>query len=1088
MKTILQLCAVAIFTLGSINVTAQERSVSGRITSSEDGLPIPGVNVIVKGSSDGTVTDIDGNYKMVVQDGSTLVFSFIGFETIERQVGASSVLDISLLPDTRQLSEVVITAIGLEANKRELGYSIQNVDAKEIQNSNETNLVSALSGKAAGVQVVSSSGTPGASAQIRIRGNKSVAGSNSPLFVVDGIPIDNSSSTTVDAPTDPVSSRGAGGVTNSNRAIDINPDDIASVTILKGPAATALYGIRAANGAVIITTKRGVSGAPKINFSTSYTMDQVNKLPGRQMIYSQGFNSGNGTPGSGVPTYSGPDTYAGTSWGPNISELEYDGSAYDYHRFGRLVPTGSGNGQAAEGYNNAENFFQTANTLNMNINFSGGTDNINYYASISRLFQTGIVPNTEFERISTRFNINANLTDKLDVGFSGNYVNSGGIRAQQGSNLSGVMLGLMRTTPTFDMANGHGNDGHEFTDSYILPNGTPRAYRGNLPPNGDAIYDNPYWTVQKNFLTDDVNRFIGYASIGYQFTPWLKASYKLGLDSYSDERKFRVDINSGTFGPGQVIQQSINNKDINSDFLLLIDTDLAKDLHLNAVLGHNYYSHRNLSFRADGKGLASREFFNVASATTVSVSEIVNQRKLYGVFGDIRLNYKNQFFLNLTGRNDWSSTLPEENNSFFYPAVSAGWSFTETLGMSDNKILSFGKLRASWGQVGNDALFAVTSNTFTQTIVTDGWSTPNGVLFPAFGLNAFQPNFLLGNPDLKAETTTTFEVGTDLRFFKGRVTLDFTYFNATTEDNILVIDIPWSGGWQQKVVNSGEIENKGVEVALTGTAIQNNNFTWDIGINYTSYKTTVIKMAEGLPFITIDPFGTQRLAEGEPYGIFYGSRFLRDDQGRKVIGANGIPLQDPNDGIVGDPTPDWLAGVRNTFTYKGFSLGAFVDIRQGGDIWNGTKGVMSNFGVHEQTLDRNDLVIFEGVVVAPDGVTPTTTPNTMQVVKGGTDGGTNYYSNYGFTGLDELNIEKGSYVRLRELSLAYNFSSKALANVSWLSNVDVRVFGRNLLLITDYTGIDPETNLTGDASNVQGYDYFNNPNTRSYGVSLNVTF
>jgi TonB-linked SusC/RagA family outer membrane protein len=1067
---------------------AQERNVSGKVTDTEDGSSLPGVNVLIKGSSTGTITDGDGAYSLSVSDNATLIFSFIGYASQEVPVGSRSIIDIRMTTDATQLGEVVVTAIGLEANKRELGYSIQNVDANEIRNAAETNLVSALSGKAAGVQVTSSSGTPGASAQIRIRGNKSVSGSNSPLFVVDGIPIDNSSQTTIDAPTDAASDRGAGGVTNSNRAIDINPDDIASMTILKGPAATALYGIRAANGAVIITTKRGKPGEAKISFGMTYSFDRVNKLPDRQMQYSQGFNSGDdATPGSGVPTYSGPDTFAGTSWGPDISTLEYDGSTYDYHRFGRLVPAGTGNGRAAEAYDNADNFFQTAHTLNTNVNFSGGTEKSTYYASVSRLFQTGMVPNTEFERISTKFTIDSKLTDKLSMGFSGSYVNSGGIRAQQGSNLSGVMLGLMRTSPTFDMANGHGNDGHEFLDSYARADGTPRAYRGNLPGTNNAIYDNPYWTVLKNFMDDDVNRFIGYASLGYQLTPWLKASYKVGIDTYSDERKFRVDINSGTFGPGQVVQQSINNRDINSDFLFIIDKDISDNLHLDAILGHNSFSHRNYGLRANGQGLASRGFYNIASATTVSTTESLNERELYGVYGDFRLNYKDQYFLNFTGRNDWSSTLPESSNSFFYPAISGGWSFTETLDLG-SKLLSYGKLRASWGQVGNDALFAVTDNSFTQSQITDGWTTPNGVLFPAFGINAFQPNFLLGNPALKSETTTTMELGTDLRLFDGKITADFTYFKANTTDNILVIDIPRSGGWQQQVVNSGEIENKGIEIALTATPIQNNNFAWDIGLNFTQYSTTVIKMAPGLPFITIDPFGTQRLAEGEAFGIFYGSRFLRDDQGRKVIGLDGIPLQDPNDGIVGDPTPDFLAGLRNTFTYKGFTLSALLDIRQGGDIWNGTKGVMSNFGVHGQTLDRNESVVFDGVVVGTDGVTPTETINTKAVIKGGTDGSRNYYSAYGFTGLDELNVEDGSFVRLRELSLSYSFSNDLLSSIPFLSRADVRVFGRNLFLITDYSGIDPETNLTGDASNVQGYDYFNNPNTRSYGVSLNVTF
>lgn len=1085
MKKILPLFLLLLTLL--IDVQAQQRTVTGKITSADDGAPIPGVNITVKGTTSGTISDASGNYSINVDAGGALIFSFIGYTSQEVAVGSNSVIDVSLQLDVTQLNEVVVTAIGLEANKRDLGYSIQNVNADEVRQSGETNLVSALSGKAAGVQVISSAGTPGASAQIRIRGNKSVQGSNSPLFVVDGIPIDNSSFTTADSPEDAVANRGAGGVTNSNRAIDVNPDDIANITILKGPAATALYGIRAANGAVIITTKRGVAGAPKVTFSTAYSFDQVNRLPDRQFLYAQGVNSGGG-PGNGVPLYRGPETYSGTSWGPLISSLEYDGdTSYPYDRNGALVPAGTGNGVPARAFKNAEDFFQTAHTWNTHLGFSGGNESMNYYGSVGRLFQTGIVPNTEFERITTKATIQANLTDKLKVGFSGSYITSGGIRAQQGSNLSGVMLGLMRTAPTFDINNGHGKDGHKFKDSYEFENGWPRSYRGNLP-GGDAIYDNPLWTVQKNYMDDNVNRIIGYTTIMYDLTSWLKASYKIGIDTYSDERKLRTDVHSGNFGPGNVIEHTINNRDVNSDFLLIINKDLSTKLHLDATLGHNYYNHRTFNYRTDGKGLASPGFFNLASATVLSTTELVSKRQLFGAFGDIKLNYADQVFIGLTGRNDWSSTLPESNNSFFYPAASLGWSFTETLGLSENKILPYGKLRVSWGQVGNDAPFSLVENKYTQSRIVDGWTTPNGVLFPAFGVNGFQPYSILGNPDLKAERTSTLELGADLRLLQGKITVDFTYYKATTEDNILVVDIPYSGGWSQKAINSGEIENKGVELALTGTPIQSNDFTWEVGLNFTKYKTTVVSMAPGLPFITIDPFGTQRLAEGQPYGIFYGTRFLRDDEGRVVIGQNGIPLQNPNDGIVGNPTPDWFAGFRNTLSYKGLSLGIFVDIRKGGDVWNGTKGVLNNFGVGGQTADRDDVVVFDGVLVADDGVTPTDEINTIPVVKGGTDGGVNFYQNYGFTGLDETNVEDGSYVRLREVSLTYRFSKGFLSNIKFIKDADIRLYGRNLLLITDYTGIDPETNLTGDASNVMGYDYFNNPNTRSYGISLNVTF
>ncbi|ELR71435.1 TonB-dependent receptor [Fulvivirga imtechensis AK7] len=1069
MKKILLFCFSVII---AISARAQERIISGKVISGEDGSSLPGVNVLVRGTTTGTITNFDGNYQITVPEGGVLLFSFIGFQTQEVVVGNRSVIDVSLESDITQLSEVVVTAAGIEANKRELGYSIQNVDANEVIKSGENNFVAALSGKVAGVQVTSSSGTPGAAAQIRIRGQKSVQGSNGPLFVVDGIPIDNSTFNTADSPEDDVSNLGAGGVTNSNRAIDINPEDVASLTVLKGPAATVLYGIRAANGAVVITTKKGaLNTAPKINYSFGYTIDRVNKLPDLQTEYAQGSVQG------GVPTFQAAmiGSTQSQSWGPLISSLRYANEASIWDPNGLIVTADDprATNRVARSYNNADDFFEDGSNMTHNLSVSGGTDKTRYFFSVGRLDQTGIMPNSSFDRTSFRVTTSAELFKNFTATLSANYVQSGGKRVQNGSNTSGVMLGLLRTSPSFDNSAG-----------YIFEDGSQRAYRGG------SIYDNPYFTVNKNFTTDEVDRIIGYTQLAYDVLPWLNITYRLGVDTYEDDRIFRNDVNSSSVPVGQVINQTIRSKDINSDFLVTFNKDLSERISLNATVGHNYYNKDIHINRIDGQGLASPGFFNIASATAVNVSEGVTRRELYGLFGTITLNYANQLFINLSGRNDWSSTLPEDNNSFFYPATSIGWDFTQTFGINSSTF-SYGKLRASWGQVGNDAPFAVTNNGFVQSRVRDGWTTPQGVIFPALGLNAFNPNPLLGNPELKAETTTTIEVGADLQFFDGKVGLDVTYFDATTTDAILNITIPSASGWQQRAVNSAELSNKGIEAALTASVIDNNTFTYDIGLNFTRIRNTVEKLAEGIPFITIDPFGTQRIAEGEPYGVFFGTRFLRDQNGNMVINPDdGMPFEDPTQGIVGDPNPDFLLGFRNTFTFKGLTLSFLLDIREGGDVYNGTKGVLNNFGVGAETRDRNERVIFPGVLgeVGGDGsVIPTTTPNNIEVIKGGTDGGTNYYQNYGFVNLTELTIEDGSWIRMRDISLSYSLPSSVLSKLPF-SAVNVGFTARNLFLITDYTGIDPETNLTGDSSNVTGYDYFNNPNTKSYGVNVNITF
>lgn len=1066
------LCILLFTVLCCMNGFAQSQTVSGKVTEADDGAPLPGVNVIVKGTTTGTVTDIDGNFRInVPEGGEVLTFSFIGYISKEVEINGRSSVDVSLESDTRQLSEVVVTAAGIEANKRELGYSIQNVDAEEVTKSRETNFVSALSGKVAGVQVTSSGGAPGSAAQIRIRGNKSVQGSNSPLFVIDGVPIDNSTFNTADSPEDAVSNLGSGGVTNSNRAIDINPDDVASITVLKGPAATVLYGIRAANGAVVITTKKGQrnTGA-KIDYSFGYTIDQVNKLPDLQTTYAQG------SVVDGVPTFESPmnSSTQSKSWGPRIADLRYADEASIWDPYGLIVPAGDprATNRVARGYNNAELFFENGSNATHNLSVSGGTEKTSYFFSMGRLDQTGVMPNSFFDRTSFRATTSAEIFENFTATFSANYINSGGKRVQNGSNTSGVMLGLLRTAPSFDNSAG-----------YLFEDGTQRAYRGG------SIYDNPFFTVNKNYSTDEVNRIIGYTQLAYDVLPWLNITYRLGVDTYGDDRIFRNDINSSSVQVGQVINQTIRSKDLNSDLLLTVNKDFEK-LSLSATIGHNYFNKDVHINRIDGQGLASPGFFNMASATSVNVSEGVTRRKLVGVFGTVTLNYLDELFINLSGRNDWSSTLPKENNSFFYPATSVGWDFSQTFDINSS-IFSYGKLRASWGQVGNDAPFAVTNNGFVQSRVRDGWTTPQGVIFPALGLNAFNANSLLGNDQLKAETTTTMEFGGDFQFFDGRIGLDITYFDARTTDAILNVDIPSASGWQQRAVNSAELSNKGIEAALTANIINKENFTYDINLNFTRIRNKVIKLAEGIPFITIDPFGTQRIAEGEPFGIFYGTRFLRDDDGNVVINpANGLPFEDPTEGIVGDPNPDFLLGFRNSFNFKGVNLSFLLDIRQGGDVYNGTKGVLNNFGVGAETLDRNEVVVFPGVLgeVAEDGsVSPTSEQNNIEVVKGGTDGGANYYENYGFVNLTELTIEDGSWLRLRDVTLSYDLPSSLLDN-TFFRGINIGLTARNLFLFTDYTGIDPETNLTGDSSNVIGYDYFNNPNTRSYGVSVNLSF
>lgn len=1041
----------------SVGAMMAQRAVSGTV-SDPDGEGLIGASILVKGTATGTVTDVDGSFSInVPTDATTLVVSYTGFATQEVKIGASNVLDIVMRESALDLSEVVVTAIGLEANRARLGYSVQNLESEDIINSQETNIVNGLNSKVAGVSVTSSSGSPGASANIRIRGATSITGDNQPLFVIDGVPIDNSEfGNAVD------------GVDQSNRAIDINPNDIESMTVLKGPAATSLYGVRAANGVVVITTKSGQAGKPRVSFTSSYRLDQVNKMPELQSSFAQG------QPIGGVPRWRGPDTGEGFSWGPAISDLEFDGSDYPYDQNGRLVPTGQGNGMPAQAYDQND-FFRTGNTQDVNLSVQGGNGIVNYFVSAGRLASNGIVPNATFERNSVRVKLDANLTDKLTLTGSANYVNSGGFRVQRGSNLRGVMLGLLRNTPTFDMGNGKsGQDAADDPATYILPDGRQRSYRA-------GIYDNPYWTANKNPSTDDVNRIIGYAGLRYELLDWLTVQYKLGIDNYSDRRNGAIDIIPGRIA-GSVTQDIITSNDLNSDFLLLIDKDISESINFGATIGHNYFSTEEITQSAVGNTLASPDFYHISNATDVQAFETINARKLIGAFADVSLAYENYLFLNGTFRNDWSSTLPEGNNTFQSWSTSLGFAFTEAFGLQNNDLMPYGKLRVSYGSVGNDAPLYATQNYFNAAAATgDGFIT--GITFPAFGVNAFERDIQLGNDILTPETTTTFEIGGEFKFLRGRVGLDITYYNSESVDQIIPVTLSATTGFTNAILNAGRVTNEGVEIVLTATPVRSRDFSWDITANFTHYENVVEELIEDVDNIFLAGFTStsSEAVAGMPFGAIYGDGFQYDDNDNLLIGADGWPLVAPSKRALGDPNPDFQLGLRNTFSFKGLSLSALLDVRQGGDVWCGTCGIMDYFGTSQLSADeRGDVVVFDGLL--PDGK-----QNDIAVpLADPTSGLGSYYRvRYGFGGITEMSVYDASWVRLRELSLSYTFPKTMFGGK--IDNLSLTLTGRNVFLITDYPGIDPETNLTG-ASNGIGLDYFNMPNTKSYAATLRANF
>lgn len=1024
-------------------LTAQ-RTISGVVTEGRpEGEPLIGVSVrLSSDASVGTITDIDGSYSLQIPDGEvTLVFSYIGYQQQLLNPGASNVLDVSLQVQAELLQEVVVTAIGVEKDKKSIGYASQELAGESLVAARETNLVNALSGKVAGVDIMSTSGTPGASANIVIRGRSSITGSNSPLFIIDGIPIDNSYA-------------GSNFSDQSNRAIDINPNDIESLTVLKGAAATALYGMRAGNGAIVITTKKGsADGSTKVSFSSELGFDQVNRLPGQQQLYAQGQNGQYIDPQGGSPS----------SWGPRMDTLRYANDPdYTYSSVGRIVgqshPLASD--RQVEPFDNANNFFRTGMRSNTNLSVSGGNQRASFLLGGSHLIQSGIIPNSDFKRSSVRMAGEIRPTERLRVSGGATFTRSGGLRPQRGSNLSGVMLGLMRAPTSFDLSNGS-DDPLNDPDAYLRSDGTQRSY--------NASYDNPWWSVNRNLVRDQVNRVIGNVQASYELAPGFTLLYRLGLDHYSEERKSYWDGQSGEFRAinGLVINDLFTFSGLSSDFILNKSQRIGTQWSVDFTAGHSFYDERSYNAVQEGENFIIPEFYDISNTQTLIVDDFLREQRLVGLFYEAKLGFQDFLYLSVTGRNDWSSTLPAGSNSFFYPSYSLSAVFSEAMNLPTTSAFSYGKVRFSYGEVGNAAPSPYLLGTYYQSVGQ------------VQGRTSFLRSGTIGNTALQPELNQSLEAGLELRFFRNRLGMDLTFYRNTSSGQILPTPVAFASGFVELINNAGEIQNQGVELLLNLSPVRRADLRWDIDLNFARNRSLVLSLAEGIPFFPLPGAGVTStrnvVVEGQPYGVIFGTRWLRDEQGNQLIDDQGYPIMDSQNGVVGDPNPDWIGGIRNTLSWKSFSLSFLFDMRQGGVIFNGTRGVMLNLGIHEDSGNREELVIIEGIRQS-DGAVNDVPVRLDQ----------SYYSRYPFAGVSEAGIEDGSFLRLREVNLSYRFPKSALDRLP-CSDLQLVASARNLLLFTRYSGIDPETNLAG-ASNSFGRDYFNTPNTRSFGFSLFADF
>ncbi len=1080
---------IAAFFVTTVGALSQERVVSGKVTD-ENGNALSGVTVMVKGTAIGTFTKGDGSFSIKVPlRARVLVFRRVGMKTKEVSIEGKDFFNVSLEEDKLLTEEVVVTAIGLEREKKSIGYSLEEMGGKLISESRTTNIVNSITGKVAGVRVVNSTGVPGASAYIQIRGQNSFLGGNQPLFVVDGILIDNSMS--YSSNPDNGTNNLLWGVAYSNRAIDLNPDDIESVTVLKGPAATALYGIRAANGAIVITTKKGQAvTTEKINvtFSATTSIDEVNKLPETQTKFSQGAGGNFVQPGS---TQS-------RSWGASIDTLYWDTQTPNkFNKNGSIVSksfvdsvNNPSRFKKIEPYDNLHNFFVTGMTNTQNLSFTGGTEFGSFFLSLSNSKSSGIVPLTSFSRQSIRFNGEARISSRLKASGNIMYTNSGGRRVQQGSNTSGVMLGLLRTPPTFDNSNGYGTDAINHSDAYMFADGTQRTYRGG------GFYDNPFWTVVRSPFFDDVDRFIGNIQLNYYFNPNIDLMYRLGADIYFDKRRQEFAIYSNTNPAGQIFNHELYSNDLTSDLILTFNYDLTDDLVGKLILGNNLFQSVGSSLYTQGDGLIVPDFYHMSNTTSQIVRQSQSKLRRLGFYGDLSLDYQEWLYFNGSIRNDMSTTLPKDNNSFWYGQGSISVVFTTLFkDVFEGSWFNFGKLRFNYAVVGKDAPLYAISTPFIQAAYADGYT--NGVSFPFNGQVGFVTGDVLGNDKLRPEKTTSWEIGFNVAFLDNLFSLDLTYYNSVSKDQIFSVPIARSTGYYAAVFNAGQISNKGWEAVLNITPLNTADWRWDINLNFSTNKNMVDELYEGIDNIFLGGFegSSVRIVAGKPYGSIFGFGWLRDSNGNVVINDDpnsdeyGFPILDSkNEKSLGSPNPDWLLGFRNSISWKGLTLSFLIDIKKGGKMWNGTRGALYFFGTHKDTENRGDTTVFSGVKGHLDENGNLVTSNARNDIKVVVDEGWLSLGNgNGFVGDNtEDFIEDAGWIRLREVSLSYTLP-KSIVEYTPFSNVILTFTGRNLWLNTKYKGVDPETNLMG-AYSAQGLDYFNMPGTRSYNFTITVDF
>jgi TonB-linked SusC/RagA family outer membrane protein len=1064
---------------GASALWAQTKVITGTVLSSvkEDG-PIPGVTVQVKGTTIGAITDVDGKYSINVPQGTTtLVFSYIGMKTQEVAVSGQSVINCTLQSDVIGLNEVVVTAMGISREKKALGYAVQDVKSDQLTQAASTSLGSALQGKISGVEIAPSSGMPGASSKITIRGSRSFTGDNSPLYVIDGMPVASTS--------DVSTGNSVTGTDFANRAVDIDPNDIESINILKGQAASALYGMRASNGVIIITTKSGKgakSGKPEITLNSNFSVDAVSVMPELQKEFAQGSGG----------EYSKKTSLGSFSWGPKISELpnspDYGGNVVNtytnrdgLHEGMYYVPQRANAGLdpwvVPQVYNNADEFFQKGITFSNNVNLAQNMDKGNYSFSVGNTNSKGIIPSTGLDRYNAKLGGDIKMGSHFSSGFTGNFVVSK-ISKQSSAN-NGIVATVYPAPPSYDLA------------------GIPSFYKNNPTKQntyrGTSGFDGAYWAINNNEFTENLQRFFGNAYIKYSTkfseNQTLDVKYQLGDDTYTTNYTDLWGYGHSN-GFGEVSHYAYTINEMNSLLTAAYNWKISTDLSFDALLGNEIVESSSKYTYGYGKDFNFPGWNHMDNASVYNSSEAYRRNRTVGTFGSASLSYRSMLFLNATGRKDVVSSMPTNNRSFFYPSVSLGFVFTELSSLKGNHILDYGKVRFSYAEVGQ-------AGTYYQTYYTTpgyggGFSSGTPIMYPVTVTNedgstskvtSFTLNGTVYDPKLKPQNTQSYEFGTDLTFLNGLLSLNYTFSRQNVVNQIFSVPLAGSTGSGALVTNGGSIHTNAHEITLGINAINKQNLKWNLNFNFSKIDNYVDELAPGVNSIFLGGFVEPqvRAGIGSKFPVIYGVSYLRNAKGQIVVDADGLP-QPGEEKVIGTVSPDFILGLNTSLEAYKFRFSAVIDWKNGGQMYSGTSGLLDYYGISQRSADyrKSEYFIFDKPAVKETGAdgdgNMTYAPNDIKI--SGADA--EYYFSTE-NNISESMIYNTSFVKLREIALAYPVITKQGLNVN------LNIFARNIILWSEFKGLDPEA--TQGNNNMGGaFERFSLPGSSSYGLGLNIKF